>query len=256
MLRKDPHDWEALYRRGVAAANLDRPDVAAQAFRACSTLTIPDDETSAFTKARAAIPTSRRPTSTRSSPGSRESHRWSERLGVVIVDPAVLRARQWRRSPSGYSWSPADFGQARIAAMGWLVEPGPEAGHRGSRGTRGLDPQAGREAPADLRAMWDWFYLCAVRFDNAGCLRGSPRAQPRAPTDPLALWAYLHSLGGRQIAVGQRTSHHPDQERRKTTTPPLETGRARPRARLLPLAPGPASRAGRRPRSSSTWTTS
>ena len=25
MLRKDPHDWESLYRRGVAAANLDRP---------------------------------------------------------------------------------------------------------------------------------------------------------------------------------------------------------------------------------------
>ena len=35
MLRKDPGDWEALYRRGVALAELEKPDAAARAFRRC-----------------------------------------------------------------------------------------------------------------------------------------------------------------------------------------------------------------------------
>src|SRR4029077_14251043 len=43
MLRKDPGDWEARYRQGVALAALEKPEEAARRFRALLALTIADD---------------------------------------------------------------------------------------------------------------------------------------------------------------------------------------------------------------------
>ena len=56
MVRKDPHDWEALYREGVALAALTKPDAAVRRFQALVALTIDDDEKSTFAKARARNP--------------------------------------------------------------------------------------------------------------------------------------------------------------------------------------------------------
>ena len=56
MLRKDPHDWESLYHRGVAAVDLDRTELAEQAFRALLDVAIPEDEKARFARARARNP--------------------------------------------------------------------------------------------------------------------------------------------------------------------------------------------------------
>ncbi len=56
LVRKDPRDWEALYRYGAALAALDKSDEAARRFRALLDLSISDVDKSAFNKAKAPIP--------------------------------------------------------------------------------------------------------------------------------------------------------------------------------------------------------
>ena len=47
MLRRDPRDWEALYRAGVALASLEKPADATKRFEALLALKVDDDEKSA-----------------------------------------------------------------------------------------------------------------------------------------------------------------------------------------------------------------
>ncbi len=56
LLRKDPRDWEAAYRRGVALANLNRDDDAAAQFRQCLESRMNDDEKCALAKAHTRDP--------------------------------------------------------------------------------------------------------------------------------------------------------------------------------------------------------
>ena len=56
MIRKEPRDWEALYRQGLALADLDKPDEAAQRFRGLAALNVGDDEKSAIAKSRSRDP--------------------------------------------------------------------------------------------------------------------------------------------------------------------------------------------------------
>ena len=82
--------------------------------------------------------------------------------------------------------------------------------------------KAAEKNPADPRAMWDWFYLSLLRYDNAGIVAAGKRLSQGAPNDPLALWAYLYSLGGRERAAGQRiVTGLGSGNQVKDTTPPL-----------------------------------
>ena len=57
-------------------------------------------------------------------------------------------------------------------------------------------------APANVRALWDWFYVCQLRYDNAAVFDAAGRLSRAAANDPVALWAYLHVMGGRQLPLG------------------------------------------------------
>ena len=166
MLRKDPHDWEALYRRGRGRGQLDRPDAAAQAFRALLDVTIADDETSAFARARARNPHLQAPNAYPIFARFQGMSPMEQRIGVVMYIRLFCGLEGGLSSiTQRYSWSPADFGQARMAALGWLVNLAQK------RGTQPLDElvasirKPAEKRPADLRAMWDWFYLCSVRLE-------------------------------------------------------------------------------------------
>ena len=56
MVRKDPHDWEAIYRQGVALVDLGKPDLAARAFPGAARPGDSDDELSAAARAAARTP--------------------------------------------------------------------------------------------------------------------------------------------------------------------------------------------------------
>ena len=68
------------------------------------------------------------------------------------------------------AWSPEDFGQARMAAWGWLL-----SFEQQRRATTASPMAAIRHAaekePADAHALWDWFYLCQMRSTTWPCSR-------------------------------------------------------------------------------------
>ena len=74
----------------------------------------------------------------------------------------------------------------------------------------------------DVRALWDWYYLSLIRYDNTAVYEAGKGLAKVAPADPLALWAYLYAIGGRQTGLGQQYYVYQGQDQRDTT-PPLET---------------------------------
>ena len=143
-------------------------------------------------------------------------------------------------------WTPADFGQARMAALGWLVEPGPR-----SRASRGEDAflaefrAAKEKVPHDPRALWDWYYLTCVLGDNTGDLRRRPATSAAPP--PPTRWRSgptSRRWASRQYGQGPRYYVAPGTEAERRHAPPARR-RARPRPGLLPRPPAAPARAGR-----------
>ena len=131
MIRKDPHDWEALYREGLALAGMGKNEDAAQRFRRLLDLRQNDDDKSAFAKARLARPEAaiRRLTARRASAG-RSRSRW--RSGSSR--PPGPHGTQ-ARVPVSYStttattiWTPGGLRPGPHGGPGLACEPGPRPG--------------------------------------------------------------------------------------------------------------------------------
>ena len=91
-----------------------------------------------------------------------------------------------------------------MAGLGWVVSlAGSEQPSRQNEFIASFQAAAFK-TPADLHALWNWFYLCASRDDNAGAFDAGRRLSAAAPGNPLALWAFLHALGARDAAIGVR----------------------------------------------------
>ncbi|HEX5272518.1 MAG TPA: tetratricopeptide repeat protein, partial [Gemmataceae bacterium] len=110
-LHEQPRHWEALYREGVALARLDRPGEAEAPFRAILALREEDDKPGHGH----AAPPGRAPAA-----GPAADFPINDRVQVrtLVAGEAGLSGA----SPGDRQfWSPADFGQARMAALGWLL---------------------------------------------------------------------------------------------------------------------------------------
>ncbi len=162
-----------------------------------------DDDTSALVKARARNPRFQANTAPTAVTSAQSTTPLVNRVGTASTVRLVARLEP-RASFRNYALSPNDFGQARMAALGWLTSLAQE--ERPPRDREFIDGvrTAALKTPHDLHALWNWFYLCLVRFDNAGAFSAARELSIAAPTDPQALWAYLRTLGGRQTALGTR----------------------------------------------------
>lgn len=222
LVRKDPGDWEAVYRQGVALMALKRPEEAAARFRALLDLrgAVADDAKSAQVKARARDPKLAGSAARTSATQRLEAPPIQERVNAVyrirIATGIEARDAYVRSQPA--SWSPQDFGQARISALGWLFS----AAMKDRKEDEAL--AAFREAkdrkPADANALWDWYWLCQLRFDYPDVYRTSLELSKAAPSDPSALWALLTAVGNRRAGTGQRAYVRSGQEN-VDRTPPL-----------------------------------
>ncbi len=204
-LRSDPQDWEALYRQGLALEQLGRLHEAAARFEKLVNLPVGDDEKSAFEKAKERNPRLQAAgASTLTTPAARNALLPLEaRVGISYT------IRRWCKLlpitlPRSYTWSPADFGQARMAAMGWLLSLADREKPSRVDELVARFRAAAMKSPADVHAVWDWFYFCLMREDNPGTFEAGRMLSEAAPGDPLALWAYLHSLGLRKTPSSQR----------------------------------------------------
>ena len=179
------------------------PRTAARRFQALLDLTITDDEKSAFTKAKARNPkltapgasSACRPIPGDSAAGGTARQQSFDPHRSASSTPAIVSRR--------YTWSPADFGQARMAALGWLDEPGRETGTGQERRVRRRVPQRPprrRRPTSALSGIGFISVRCAQ--DNAGAFEAAKALSRAAPTDPMALWAYLYRRGRARTSAG------------------------------------------------------
>ena len=194
LLRKDPGNWEVLYREGRALMQLDRLDEAAQRFRALLDLRRDDDEVSAIVTVEAAEQgSSSRPglrgrcRSRRHARGDR--HRIADRqCRDAMHGPLAV----WcPASPTGRAigWAPMDFGQARMVALGSLLAQ--------AQRDNGEDAflERLRQAPSDRRSLWDTFYLGVVR------------QEPREVTSPPGHWPTRRPRPVGRLRIHLRAGH-------------------------------------------------
>jgi tetratricopeptide (TPR) repeat protein len=213
LLRDKPDQWEALYREGVAFTMLDKPDEAERRFRALLDLPLNDDETSAARKALEKSQAGR--------PAGGKA-RNAQRVGMPVIKPStplegrvqsiwqILQAtglsgrEYYNYGRQNRSWGPDDFGEARIAALGWLLNL---AQKKNQLDERVAEFRKAREkTPNDLRKLWEAYYLSLVRQEPAETHEAALALSRTAGADPTTLWAYLRSLptranvGGPQVA--------------------------------------------------------
>ena len=111
-----------------------------------------------------------------------------------------------------------------MAALGWLVSLAQKARPgEGRRGRRRRSARPAEKTPADLRALWDWFYLCVMRYDNAGAFAAGQAPEPRRadrPAGPLGLSVFARAAGSSAWASAYYVT--PAAHEPKDNTPPLD----------------------------------
>ncbi len=107
---------------------------------------------------------------------------------------------------------PRDFGQARMAALAWLMGFAQKKNH-GDAFLTEHRPARGSSSP---HAAWDWYYLQLLRQDTRE-ICAAARELARS-SDPAGQWAYLHALSGR---TGTDRSGRSSRPGAVDTTPPL-----------------------------------
>jgi tetratricopeptide (TPR) repeat protein len=155
-LRERPRDWELLYRRGVAAAKLADFSRAQEAFQTLLGLKEEDDTTSALLA----------PTEKKEDPDAIAKQRVEmvSKIRVAIGFDAPQQ-NQNEQTLAPELWTPADYGQARMAALGWLSSIA-ERTRTSENFLNQLRNTRGKSDSPDLRGWWDWWYLSNVLSDG------------------------------------------------------------------------------------------
>ena len=146
--------------------------------------------------------------------------------GLCGLDPAYSRA------VTGSTWSPPDFGTARMAAHGFLLAQA-EREHATDAVLSRLR-QARDQAPHDPRPFWDEFYVALLLDDGKKTYETARDLARAAPNDPSAGYALLHvvMLEGNPPSGRTRAVRGEDAEAR----PPLPPDEADLVQRCLHLA--------------------
>jgi tetratricopeptide (TPR) repeat protein len=212
-----PGDWDLLYREGAALASLEKREDAARRFRAVLDLHVPDDELGAIAKAKKKQKPSRTAGASLRSTNQIEQHPLESRSyaaytirGATGLEPRYYYRTQQAGAPP---WSPEDFGQARMAAIGWLLAFATRENKQDDfqKSMKAMLEKAGD----DPRPRWDWLYLQLVRQNYKDAFDASKSLA--AIADPAGAWIFLNSLGNRLVG-NQRVVRRSD---RPDTTPPL-----------------------------------
>ncbi|HUR55406.1 MAG TPA: tetratricopeptide repeat protein, partial [Gemmataceae bacterium] len=225
MLAQKPGNWELLYREGAALVAKGKRDEAASRFSAILAIKTSDDELSAVTKNQIAQAKKKA-----KSPGSPTFNPYASRYDENTAPPLQRRTQNSHRiryavgmeSRDYYggqqqpAYAPSDFGEARMACLGFLYEQARAKGESDAYAKKLRE--AKDKAGADPRPVWDWLYFQTLRNEYKDRLN-TAFALSQGP-DPAGLLAYVN-------AVSSRTYNQPSRSRRgggdpsKDTTPPL-----------------------------------
>ncbi len=217
MLRDNPKNWEALYREGAALMGLEKPAEAARRFQAILDLRLPDDEQALADKAKKKSQPGRQAGTSRSQFAQQQSFPLQDRLNNVweVRRSTGHEPRYYYYGGGQHSWLPHDFGQARMAALGWQLTI-TQKQNKAEEYLNKLREQA-KAVPVNDRARLDWFYLLSVKqdqkelYDAAKVLAGAG--------DPAGHYVFLNTLPNR--LYGGRVRRAVPQTGNVDNTPPL-----------------------------------
>ncbi|HEY2412465.1 MAG TPA: DUF1583 domain-containing protein [Pirellulaceae bacterium] len=210
-LRENPTDWELLYRQAVAMAKLT-PAAATPRFQALLDLTVNDDDLSTAAKSEQKKPKTKQISSRAvvRRDTSRLDAIWEIRRAVGLDQQSFYNTQS---RPA--IWMPRDFGQSRLAALGWIVHLEQDSAQADAF-VQARREQAEKPA-ATTRELWDFVYLQHVRADEQE-LRPFTRRLAESGGRPEKI-LYLSSLAGRVNAEEAEDSD--EGLAAKDKTPPL-----------------------------------
>ncbi|MDR3638922.1 MAG: DUF1583 domain-containing protein [Isosphaeraceae bacterium] len=236
LLRDHPDLWDGLYLEGVTLAKLEKPDEAAKRFRALLDLRVDEDEESEEVKAAKKTKIGR-PAGTNKGTAMRRQSRYAQPQQVQVPPIQTRIQSVWQiRQATGLEsrdyynggmnrqpvWTPADFGQARVAALGWLLQFAQKKDKIDALVQDFRDAKV--KAPRDARKLWDWYYLCLLRQENGETHDAALALSRLNSGDPISLWVYLTSLPARAVQTGQpqqQETSDEDETEVVDKTPPL-----------------------------------
>lgn len=185
-LREDPRSWELLYREGTALSKT--PAEAAKRFEAILALPNEDDELSATAKAQSA-----KAAKSGGAQGAQVLMRpiYRGQNSYEILAATGIVSREYYYGSSGgpqVSWGPSTFGDARMAAIGWLYRFALDGGKEREVAQRFEEPV--EKEGASPRALWDAAYLETIKEQSESSqqsrLQVKPLARKLAQTGTIA----------------------------------------------------------------------
>lgn len=202
LTRDQPTNWELLYREGAALAK-SKPEDAAQRFEAILALKLKDDEQGVLAKAQAkgAAAAPRGQNITQGRPVIQQLPVLQTRIqSANLIRRAVnLDNRVNSSQAQQVFWVPADFGQARMAAIAWQMRFAQNSGKQEEF------VKARKEASAqatDRRTMFDEYYLAAFTNDQKETYRILKKMSLQPDAGREIQQMYLYALRGRGPAEG------------------------------------------------------
>src|SRR5262249_18553497 len=91
-----------------------------------------------------------------------------------------------------FSWAPEDFGQARMAALAFLLVQA-QRSNTHEEILREFRESAAKATVADPRPRWDWYYLNLARNEARDAYEAARDLARLTPNEPAAQWAYLNA---------------------------------------------------------------
>ncbi len=233
MLLQKPGNWELIYREGAALMAKQKPEEAAARFKALLALKLSDDELGEIAKhqiAEAKKTTNAKSSNATGQPSSRAMlTMMADRYDEWSHPPLVRRTQkiyEVRRAigmdqQNNYggnmqpAYSPSDFGEARLACIGWLYEAArqKEGGEAYVKQLR----QAKEKAGADPRPVWDYYYFQLLQ--NQGKEAFTTAQGLASGANAAGQVAYLNSLNSRTYGTSNRVRRQGRDG--KDQTPPL-----------------------------------
>jgi tetratricopeptide (TPR) repeat protein len=156
LLRDDPDNWEALYRKGFALWRLDKKEESLAAFEKLNDLNLDDDELSSAAKHL------QQQRKQRTASSNSSAYLQSRQYPPVIMRSQAFYYMQQMLNSSGSRgqtrWSPDDYGQARVAALSVRYLHAQAEGKQDDYLTK-LKADIDTQAEKNPQKLWDLFYL-------------------------------------------------------------------------------------------------
>ena len=225
LLAHKPGIWELVYREGAALAARGKTSEATKRFGAILALNLADDELGERAKYQIKQAKKKQP----GAKGQPSNPYLATYYDEWSNPPLVRRTRntwEMRRAigmdPDYYYggpqafYAPSDYGEARMACLGWLYEFGRSSGASDAMIARLR--KAKDKKGSDTRPLWDWYYLQSLRNEHKEVL--TTVLTLSKGSDPAGLLAFLQHLGesrgsnrNRAVRAGRGKAND--------TTPPL-----------------------------------